>query len=249
MRYFAELAYNGTQYCGWQRQPNGISVQEKVETALSTLLRSQIEVTGCGRTDAGVHASQYLLHFDLESEFQPEFIGRLNRMLPSDIVLYGVWPVAADAHARFDAVLRSYEYRISLSKNPFEPHMSWHFPFFDRLDMDLVRQVAALLPEHTLFYPFCKSETDAKTMRCILSRSEWIFDEHHGRLVFHISADRFLRGMVRLIVGACLNAGLGQITVAEIREALERQTRIPKSWSVPPDGLFLTEVKYPYRYD
>lgn len=246
MRYFAELAYNGTHYCGWQRQPNGIAVQEKIENALSTLLREQVEVTGCGRTDAGVHASQYFLHFDLEKEFQPELLGRLNRMLPPDIALYRVWPVAPGAHARFDAVLRSYEYRIALVKNPFEQHTSWHFPFFERLDMDLVQQAAALLPQYELFFPFCKSETDAKTMRCVLSRSEWVLDEARHRLVFHISADRFLRGMVRLIVGACLNAGLGQVSLEEIRTALEQQTRIAKSWSIPPDGLFLTGVRYPY---
>ena len=246
MRYFAELAYNGTPYCGWQRQPNGVGVQEKLENALSTILREQVEVVGCGRTDAGVHASQYFMHFDLEQEFQQEFLGRLNRMLPPDIALYRVWPVAPDAHARFDAVLRSYEYRISLDKNPFELHTSWHFPFFERLDMDLVQQAAALLPEYELFFPFCKSETDTKTMRCSLSRSEWVLDEAKRRLVFHISADRFLRGMVRLIVGACLNAGLGQVSLDEIRTALEQQTRIQKSWSIPPDGLFLTEVRYPY---
>lgn len=112
--------------------------------------------------------------------------------------------------------------------------------------MDLVQQAAALLPQYELFFPFCKSETDAKTMRCALSRSEWVLDEARHRLVFHISADRFLRGMVRLIVGACLNAGLGQVSLDEIRKALEQQTRIAKSWSIPPDGLFLTEVKYPY---
>ncbi len=246
MRYFTELAYKGTRYCGWQRQPNAMSVQEKLEDTLPTLLGEMVQLTGCGRTDAGVHASQFFAHFDTQRPFEQAFLGRINRLLPPDIVLYRVWEVTPDAHARFDATQRSYEYHISLRKDPFHADTHWHFPFFARLDMDKVRQAAAVLLEYEAFYPFCKSETDAKTMRCKLTRSEWVLDEVAHRLTFCISADRFLRGMVRLIVGACLNAGLGQLTIDEIRRSLELQTRLAKSWSVPPHGLFLTQVEYPY---
>ncbi len=246
MRYFAELAYNGTRYCGWQRQPNGMSVQEKLEDTMPTLLGEMVQVTGCGRTDAGVHASQYFMHFDVARPISQGYLGRLNRLLPHDIALYRIFEVAPDAHARFDAVLRSYEYRIALRKDPFRTETSWHFPFFARLDIDKVQQAAGLLRTYDSFYPFCKSETDAKTMRCVLSRSEWILDEAAQRFTFHISADRFLRGMVRLIVGMCLNVGLGQVSIEEVQHALERQERLQKSLSVPPNGLFLTEVRYPF---
>lgn len=246
MRYFAELAYNGTRYCGWQRQSNALSVQERLEDAMSTILGGKIETTGCGRTDAGVHASQYFAHFDWEGAIPNGFSGRLNRLLPPDIALYRVFEAAPDAHARFDAVLRSYEYRILLRKDPFYAETAWHFPFFSRLNLDKVQYAAGLLMEYESFFPFCKSETDAKTMRCALSRSEWILDERAGRFTFHISSDRFLRGMVRLIVGMCLNVGLGQVSIDEVRQALEMEQRLQKSYSVPPNGLFLTEVRYPF---
>lgn len=245
MRYFAELAYNGTRYCGWQRQHNALSVQEKLEDAMSAILGGSVETTGCGRTDAGVHASQFFLHFDWEGEIPDGFTGRLNRMLPPDIALYRVFEVEPEAHARFDAVLRSYEYHIALHKDPFRADTSWHFPFFSRLDLEKVQQAAALLMEYESFFPFCKTGTDAKTMRCALSRSEWLLNAEAGRFTFHISADRFLRGMVRMIVGMCLNVGLGQITLDEVRRALEQQERLKKSYSVPPNGLFLTGVSYP----
>lgn len=246
MRYFAELAYNGTQYCGWQRQPSSMSVQEKLETTMSAILGQEIQVTGCGRTDAGVHASQFFMHFDLHRTFEEAFLGRLNRMLPADIALYRVFEVHEEAHARFDAELRSYEYHISLRKDPFHLDTAWHFPFFSRLDMEKVQQAAAILLEFDHFYPFCKSESDAKTMRCALQRAEWVLDQDAYRFVFHISADRFLRGMVRLIVGMCLNVGLGKLHLEEIRHALQHQHRLTKSLSVPPDGLFLTSVHYPF---
>ena len=213
---------------------------------MSTILGGKIETTGCGRTDAGVHASQYFAHFDWEGPIPNGFSGRLNRLLPPDIALYRVFEAAPDAHARFDAVLRSYEYRILLRKDPFYAETAWHFPFFSRLNLDKVQYAAGLLMEYESFFPFCKSETDAKTMRCALSRSEWILDERAGRFTFHISSDRFLRGMVRLIVGMCLNVGLGQVSIDEVRQALEMEQRLQKSYSVPPNGLFLTEVRYPF---
>lgn len=244
MRYFSELAYKGTNYNGWQRQPNAPSVQQAIEEAMATILGSAIEVVGCGRTDAGVHASQYFMHFDVEGDFPKEFLRRLNKLLPADIAIRSIFEVAPDAHARFGAVRRSYEYHVVLDKNPFGTDTTWHFPFFDKLDLQKTQAAAALLLNYKEFQPFCKSNTDVHTMECTLFRSEWVFDEAARRLVFHISANRFLRGMVRLIVGMCLNVGLGKVELEEVRQALDQQVLLKKSWSVPPDGLFLTEVRY-----
>ncbi len=249
MRYFSELAYRGTNYKGWQRQPNASSVQQAIEEAMATVLGSAIEVVGCGRTDTGVHASQYFMHFDWEGAFPKELLRRLNKLLPADIAIRSIHGVAPDAHARFDAIQRSYEYHIVLDKNPFGTHTTWHFPFFDKLDLEKTQQAAALLMNYKEFQPFCKSNTDVHTMECTLFRSEWVLDEAgptgaSRRLVFHISANRFLRGMVRLIVGMCLNVGLGKVELDEVRQALDQQVLLKKSWSVPPEGLFLTEVRY-----
>jgi tRNA pseudouridine38-40 synthase len=244
MRYFSELAYNGTNYNGWQRQPNAPSVQQTIEEALATILNTAIEVVGCGRTDTGVHASQYFLHFDFEGKFPKEFLRRLNKLLPPDVAFRSIYEVAADAHARFDATRRSYEYHIVLDKSPFLTDTAWHFPFFEKLDLEKTQAAAALLLNYGAFQPFCKSNTDVHTMECTLFRSEWVFDAAASRLVFHISANRFLRGMVRLIVGMCLNVGLGKVELDEVRHALDQQVLLKKSWSVPPEGLFLTEVRY-----
>jgi tRNA pseudouridine38-40 synthase len=244
MRYFSELAYRGTRYNGWQRQPNAPSVQKAIEEAMATILGLATEVVGCGRTDAGVHASQYVMHFDHEGAFPKEFLRRLNKLLPDDIAIRSIWEVAPDAHARFDAVRRSYQYHITLDKSPFEPDTAWHFPFYEKLDLERTREAAALLLRYGAFQPFCKSNTDVHTMECALYRSEWVLDEAARRLTYHVSANRFLRGMVRLIVGMCLNVGLGKVELTDVQDALDRQVLLKKSWSVPPEGLFLTEVLY-----
>lgn len=246
MRYFAELAYNGTRYCGWQRQPGQPSVQETLENAFGTILGMPVEVTGCGRTDTGVHARQYFLHFDFEGSFPREFLRRINRFLPPDIAIFRIFEVASGAHARFDASSRSYEYHLTTRKDPFAQHTAYFFPFADRLDPDRLREAAALLLDYEAFLPFCKTHTDVKTMRCDLRRSEWLFYPEKERLVYHITADRFLRGMVRLIVGMCLNVGAGKLHPSEVRTALDRQLRLPRSLSVPPQGLFLTDIRYPF---
>ncbi len=246
MRYFAELAYNGTRYHGWQKQPNAPSVQEEIEREFSTVLGADIEVVGCGRTDTGVHASQYFMHFDFEGKFPQSFVKRVNKLLSADISIHRIFEVKADAHARFDAVRRSYEYHLVFEKNPFETHTAWHFPFFEKLDIEKLHQAATLILSYHDFFPFCKTHADAKTMKCQISRSEWLIDKDHHRMTYYISADRFLRGMVRLIVGMCLNVGLGKITLDDVSEALDRQIILKKSWSVPPQGLFLMEVKYDF---
>jgi tRNA pseudouridine38-40 synthase len=245
MRYFVELAYNGKAYFGWQRQPNAISVQQSIEEALSTILRSEITITGCGRTDTGVHAKQYFIHFDFEEKFPKGFLSRINKFLPQDIVFYNLFAVKPEAHARFDAYERSYEYHLSFQKTPFYPDTSYHFPFAEQLNFEKMQEANQLLLEYEEFFPFCKTNTDVKTMKCELSRAQWERPNEQSA-VFHITANRFLRGMVRLIVGMNLNVGLGKTTLEELKTAMDNQSRLKKSLSVPPQGLFLTGIKYPY---
>jgi tRNA pseudouridine38-40 synthase len=243
MRYFAELAYNGAAYHGWQRQPDQLGVQQVIEETLSLILRQPLEVTGCGRTDTGVHAGQYFLHFDFEGDFPKNFLRRLNKVLPPDIAFLRIFEVPAEAHARFDATHRSYAYYLIFQKNPFRQHTAYLYPYLHRPDIDRMQAAAALLLRYDEFYTFCRSNTDAHTMRCDLSRSEWeVIDEH--QLVFHISSDRFLRGMVRLIVGMCLNVGTGKLSLDAVKKALDDQAILNKAESAPPAGLFLNKVEY-----
>lgn len=245
MRYFAEIAYNGAHYFGWQRQPNDISVQEQLETSFSTILRTPIDILGCGRTDTGVHARQYYFHFDYDGEFPEHFVRRLNKFLPPDIAVYRIFPVAADAHARFDAYYRAYAYIIDFQKNPFAQQTTYHYPYPDRPELEKLQAAAALLLEFDEFFPFCKTHHDARTLRCELHRSDWEWRPEQQRLIYHIAANRFLRGMVRLIVGMCINVGLGKLSLDTVRAALEQQQTLERSTSAPPQGLFLTEVRYP----
>lgn len=243
MRYFVELAYNGANYHGWQRQPHGNSVQQTIEEAFSLVLRSPLEVTGCGRTDTGVHARQYVAHFDYDHGLPPSFLSRINKLLPADIAIYRIFPVAPDAHARFDATQRSYTYYLTFRKDPFRQQTAYHYRRPDRTDPVAMQAAAELLRRYTEFFPFCRSNTDVHTMRCDLRRAEWLATGPDD-LEFHISADRFLRGMVRLIVGMCINVGIGKISLEEVRHALDHQTLLARAESAPPEGLFLTEVRY-----
>jgi tRNA pseudouridine38-40 synthase len=243
MRYFIHLSYNGTRFSGWQRQPLNLSVQEKLEDSLSLILRQKIEVTGCGRTDAGVHAKVYVAHFDWNVIFPPYFLVRLNKLLGRDLAVSRLEEVADTAHARFDATARSYEYHIGFVKNPFGQETEWFYPFpVANLDRDKMQAAAKLLLEFKEFAPFCRTRSDAKTMICELSRSEWIFEQDMA--VYHVTSNRFLRGMVRMIVGMCINAGQGQISIEEVRAALLEQRMIAKSYSVPAEGLYLTKIVY-----
>ncbi len=244
MRYFSELAYNGTHYHGWQKQPNATSVQETIEQAFSTILNEKIEVVGCGRTDAGVHASQYVMHFDFDGEMPKGFVGRVNLFLPKDIAIRKIFPVKENAHARFDAIQRSYEYYIVFEKTPFEAETVWHYYLAKKLNIEKLNEAAALLLNYSDFFPFCKAHHDAQTMECNLTRCEWVVDKERNGLVFYITSNRFLRGMVRLIVGMCINVAAGKLDIEKVKMALDNQTLLEKSWSVPPEGLFLSEVKY-----
>lgn len=245
MRYFGELAYNGADYSGWQRQPNEMTVQQRIEESMSMILRTPIAITGCGRTDAGVHASQYFIHFDVEAALPEGFCHRLNKVLPKDVAFRRIFEVEPNAHTRFDAYSRSYEYHMDLRKNPFQEKTIYYYYYNQIPDFDKMQSAAAVLLEYNEFATFCKSNHDAKTMICQMTRSEWQkIDDHHW--VYHVTANRFLRGMVRLIVGMCINIGRGKITVDDVRKALDEQVQLQKSLSVPPQGLYLKDIKYPF---
>jgi tRNA pseudouridine38-40 synthase len=244
MRYFLTLSYLGTHYNGWQVQPNAVSVQATLESALATILRQAIGVAGCGRTDAGVHARYYVAHFDADGEIPHAFLQSLNSLLPKDIAVHGYRAVEPDAHARYDAYERSYEYHIALRKDPFSTETAWFFPQHEKLDITKMQAVADLLLQYAVFFPFCKTDSSTEGYGCEMKMAFWEYKPEEYRLVFHITANRFLRGMVRLIVGACINAGLGKIRIEEVKSALDDQKPLKKSLSVPPQGLFLTGVKY-----
>ncbi len=246
MRYFITLSYLGTRYSGWQAQPNAPSVQSTLESALTTVLRQQVEVTGCGRTDAGVHARDYVAHFDAAGKLPATLLNSLNNLLPEDIAIWGVRLLHPEAHARYDAFERSYEYHINFRKDPFSAKTAWFFPQMSRLDIEKMKQAAKLFPLYNAFYPFCKTHSGTDHYDCELKSARWEIIPAEHRAVFHVTANRFLRGMVRLMVGACIHAGTGKLQIADIREALDTQSPLKKNLSVPPQGLCLTAVKYPY---
>ncbi len=243
-RYFIELAYDGSNYHGWQVQPNALTVQEVLDNALTTVLRQPIATTGCGRTDTGVHARQYFAHFDCLAlgNGHLALVNSLNGVLPSEIGIKRVIEVHADAHARFDATLRSYEYHVHFGKDPFKVNRSWELR--DRPDIDLMNTAAQILLAYTDFSCFSKSNTQTFTNNCKISRAEWV--ENDNGLVFHISADRFLRNMVRAIVGTLMAIGRKEIAPEGIREIIASKNRSNAGTSVPACGLYLTEVKYDY---
>lgn len=242
MRYFIEFSYNGKNYCGWQSQPNAVTVQEVLEKSLSTLLRQKIEVVGAGRTDSGVHARQMFAHFDTEQIFENEnLVHKLNAFLPKDIAIHHIFRVLEDAHARFDAVKRTYEYHITTKKNPFlfEKSMYVNLP----LDISKMNEAAKILFQHTDFQCFSKSNTDVFTYNCKIYEAFW--KQKENQLIFTISADRFLRNMVRAIVGTLLDVGLKKIQLTDFEQIIKSKNRSRAGASVPACGLFLTKVEYP----
>ena len=243
MRYFLELSYKGTNYHGWQYQPNAISIQEKINDGLTKLLKVKINVMGAGRTDAGVHASQMFAHFDVDTEFDKESIlFKLNSFLPDDIVVHRFVKVDDKAHTRFDAVSRTYEYRIFIGRNPFMLDMTWQF-YHQTLDIDKMNEAATLLLNYQDFKCFSKSKVDVKTYNCDISEAYWELTD--SMLVFHISANRFLRNMVRAIVGTLVNIGLHKSTIDDFKKIIESRDRSQAGFSVPAKGLFLTRIEYP----
>ncbi|MCR5013850.1 MAG: tRNA pseudouridine(38-40) synthase TruA [Bacteroidales bacterium] len=242
-RYFIHLAYNGSRYNGWQVQPDTLTVQAELERCLSLKLRDDIHVTGCGRTDTGVHARNFYAHFDVENEIADanELAYRLNMFLPKDIVVYRIWEVPAEAHARFDALARTYHYYITRRKNPF--HLDDAYLLTANLDVALMQQAADTLFDYTDFTSFSKLHTQVKTNNCKIMEARWF--EQDGLLVFHVKADRFLRNMVRAIVGTMLDVGTGRITLQGFRDVIEKKDRCSAGESVPAHALFLEAVDYP----
>jgi len=242
LRYFLELSYNGKNYHGWQVQPNVITVQEKINEGLSKLLRVPINIMGAGRTDAGVHALQMYAHFDVELEIDITLIlDRLNSFLPEDIVIYRIFEVDEKSHTRFHAISRSYKYQIYLGRNPFLLDTTWQI-YRNRLDVDKMNEAAKLLLNHADFKCFSKS-TDVNTYICDVIFAEW--KQTDNLLVFHISANRFLRNMVRAIVGTLIDVGMNKISIDDFKKILDSRSRSEAGFSVPARGLFLTHIKYP----
>ena len=241
-RYFIYLAYDGTDYCGWQIQPNGLSIQACLEKALETLLQENVPVTGAGRTDSGVHARLMVAHFDSARTALDDFSfsEKLNRILPKDISVFSLRKVHAEAHARFDAVSRTYQYIISTSKNPFNRAYSWKVPHV--LDLEKMNQAAATLFDYIDFTSFSKLHTDVKTNNCRIMQAVWKYEDN--RYIFTIQADRFLRNMVRAIVGTLVDVGRGKISEVQFREIIELKNRCKAGTSVPAQGLFLTNIEY-----
>lgn len=243
MRYFIELAYKGTNYHGWQYQPDAASVQETLEKALSVLLRTPIEIVGAGRTDAGVHAQQMFAHFDCEVVFEiPVIVHKLNSYLPKDIAIFNIHKVHDDAHARFDATKRTYEYHIHTFKNAFESDDSWYYGL--PLNVEKMNEACKILFEHTDFECFSKVNTDVNTFNCKIYEAHW--QQNNDKLMFTISADRFLRNMVRAIVGTMINIGLEKISLTDFTQIIESKDRNKAGFSVPAHGLYLTKVEYDY---
>lgn len=246
MRYFIELSYDGTGYGGWQSQPNTNSVQQTLSDVLQVLLRHPVVITGCGRTDAGVHAEGYFAHFDTDRILPKDLRFRLNRLLPPDIAVHCIHSVHQEAHARFDAIQRRYRYRITLQKDPFLTHRAWSYPFPETPDIEVLNQAAQILLNYTEFAPFCKTNSDAQTRICDVRESFWIPSADGRQLIYYITSDRFLRGMIRLVVGMCLRVAAGKTSLDEVRSAMDQQSLLHGSWLVPPDGLTLLDVRYPY---
>ncbi|MBD5420364.1 MAG: tRNA pseudouridine(38-40) synthase TruA [Muribaculaceae bacterium] len=244
-RYFLRLAYRGAPFHGWQVQPNAVSVQGEVEKAMSVVLRTPISVVGAGRTDTGVNARTMYAHFDFEGELPEKgrLLVSLNRLLGRDIAVHDIIPVHAGAHARFDASERSYKYFVSFEKTPFFYPLSWHCP--NGLDITLMNEAARLLLDTADFTSFAKLHSDAKTNICKVTKAEWSL-EGESIAVFSITADRFLRNMVRAIVGTLIDVGRGKLSLEGFRRIIERKDRCAAGQSMPGEALFLWDVKYDY---
>lgn len=241
-RFFLELKYDGTNYHGWQIQQNANSVQEEINKALSTLLQTKIKVTGAGRTDTGVHAQQLFAHFDTNVEFENEKIQfKLNTLLPNDISCSCITQVPNETHARFSATARTYEYWITPKKDPFLNNKAYYFPY--PLDIDLMNEASKQLLNYTDFSCFSKSNTDTFTNDCKIAYANW--EKKNDCLVFTITADRFLRNMVRAIVGTMLEIGQQKIAINELDAIISSKNRSEAGTSAPAHGLYLTKVSYP----
>ena len=239
-RYFLEVSYKGTNYSGFQTQKNANSIQEEVEKAFLILQKEKVLLTGSSRTDTGVHALQNFFHFDFDGLIHPQFVYKINAILPADIVVKNILPVSPDAHCRFDAISREYKYFIYREKNPFLNDRAFYFPY--KLSMENLQKAAETLKSYNDFTSFSKRNTQVKTFVCQLHRSEWFFE--NGCLVYHVKGNRFLRGMVRALTATMLKVGRGTIDLQEYISIIEARDCTRASFAVPPHGLFLTSVEY-----
>lgn len=252
MRYFIELAYKGTNYHGWQYQPGADSVQETLNKAISLLLKTDIDIVGAGRTDTGVHAKQMFAHFDFESEVDvPQLVHKLNSFLPKDIAVFNILKVSDEAHARFDATKRTYEYHIHTMKDVFENDGSYQFQL--PLNIDKMNEACQILFKHNDFECFSKVNTDVNTFNCVIFEAHWTRGnpeasgkQNGNKLIFTIAADRFLRNMVRAIIGTMINIGTGKISLADFEKIIDSKDRSQAGFSVPAHGLYLTKIEYNY---
>lgn len=236
--------YDGETYAGWQKQPNALGVQEVIEDRLGRMLRNPVEVVGCGRTDAGVHASEYYAHMEVSVHLDDDFLYKLNRFLPADIAVSQILPVHDEAHARFDAISRSYIYHIHFHKNPFRDRYSFYYHRASGFSLKSLNEFSQKLTHYQNFKSFAKLHSDVHHHRCRLSQCEWKATDQG--LELHISSDRFLRGMVRLITGACLRFAEGRVSMDDLEQSMETGQQLESSWSVPAHGLFLSQIVYPY---
>lgn len=244
-RYFVELAYNGGKFAGWQRQKDVISIQQVVEENFSKVLRQDIAIVGCGRTDAGVHARQYFMHFDGPENLTEENLVGLYRIQPTEIAIKSIKKAPSEAHARYDANLREYQYHILKEENPFQRAFKWYNRgVLKNMDKGLLDEVANLYANQKSFFPFCKAGSDVDNFDCKMYYVNW--KETDEEYIFTVAANRFLRGMVRLLIGASIKVCEGQLTLHAIEEAFEKQQRIDGAYSVPGHALYLTKVEYPF---
>jgi tRNA pseudouridine38-40 synthase len=243
MRYFIEFSYNGSHYHGWQAQPNAVSVQEVLTNAFQRILNSPIELVAAGRTDTGVHAKQMFAHFDIAeiTEIQ-KTVSKLNSFLPEDIAIQNIFEVSNDGHARFSARKRTYEYHIHQQKNVFKTYQSWFLQ--KKIDVDLMNQAAQILFDHTDFESFSKTHTDVNTFECKIYKAHFV--QTKNDIIFTITADRFLRNMVRSIVGTLINVGLYKITLEQFNQIILDKSRQKAGFSVPACGLYLTKIEYDF---
>jgi tRNA pseudouridine38-40 synthase len=240
-RYFLEVAYKGTNYSGFQVQENAPSIQDEIEKAFTILQKKQVVLTGSSRTDTGVHAQQNFFHFDFEEVINPQFLYKINSILPRDIVIKNIYDVLPEAHCRFDAMHRTYHYHIYQSKNPFLEDRAYYFPY--TIDFNKLQEAAAILKTYTDFTSFSKRNTQAKTFLCTILESEW--KKEDKQFIYCVKANRFLRGMVRGLTGTMLQAGRGKISIDDFKQIIEAKDCKKADFAVPGHGLTLMQVAYP----
>lgn len=245
MRFFLEINYDGSGFYGWQVQPNKQTVQSEINKALSTILQEKINVIGCGRTDAGVHASQFFLHFDCEKQPYENLVYKLNSILPETICVKRIIPVSNEQHSRFDAVYREYIYHAHFEKNPFKRHYSFQC-IYKNLDFDAMKRVATSLTQYNDFQALSKWNEDVNSSICHVSKAELKFIHKENRMELRIGANRFLHNMIRRIMGLLISVGRGKITEQEVEHVMKNNGSFRLNFVAPPEGLFLCAIHYPY---